>query len=182
MGNRFGPNHQKFIDCEGRLKMKKTTKKTLIAGTTCTLIVVLASIAYSHCQIPCGIYGDHMRFDMIAENLATVEKSMNQITQLSKEDKPNMNQVVRWVNNKEKHADDISQIITYYFMAQRIKPADKTDSHQYEHYLEKLTMLHEMLVYTMKAKQSTDLENVQKIRVLLAEFKTAYFEKAEHKH
>ena len=157
-------------------------KKTLIAGTTCTLIAVLASIAYSHCQIPCGIYGDHMRFDMIAENLATIEKSINQITQLSSQENPNMNQIVRWVNNKEKHADDISQIITYYFMAQRIKPADKADSHQYEHYIEKLTMLHEMLVYTMKAKQSTELQNVQKIRALLAEFKTAYFEKAEHKH
>jgi nickel superoxide dismutase len=162
--------------------MKKTTKKTLIAGTTCTLIVVLASIAYSHCQIPCGIYGDHMRFDMIAENLATVERSMNQITQLSKEEKPDMNQIVRWVNNKEKHAEDISQIITYYFMAQRIKPADKTDPHKYEQYIEKLTTLHEMLVYTMKAKQSTDIENVQKIRAMLAEFKTAYFEKAEHEH
>ena len=162
--------------------MKKTTKKTLIAATTCALIVVLASIAYSHCQIPCGIYGDHMRFNMIAENLATVEKSINEITQLSKQEKPDMNQIVRWVNNKEKHADDISHIITYYFMAQRIKPADKADTHQYEHYIQKLTMLHEMLVHTMKAKQSTDIENVEKIRTLLAEFKTAYFEKAEHEH
>ena len=156
--------------------------KKLVVGTTSVLIVLLASMAYSHCQIPCGIYGDHMRFDMIAENLTTVEKSMNQITQLSKKDKPNMNQIVRWVNNKEKHADDISQIITYYFMAQRIKPADKADAHEYEHYIEKLTVLHEMLVYTMKAKQSIDLENVQKIRALLAQFKTAYFEKAEHEH
>ena len=162
--------------------MKKTTTKKLVVGTTSVLIVLLASMAYSHCQIPCGIYGDHMRFDMIAENLATVEKSINQITQLSKEENPNMNQIVRWVNNKEKHTDDISQIITYYFMAQRIKPADKADPHQYEHYIEKLTMLHEMLVYTMKAKQSTELQNVEKIRALLAEFKTAYFEKAEHEH
>ena len=75
--------------------MKNTTKKTLIAATTCTLIVALASIAYSHCQIPCGIYGDHMRFDMIAENLVTVEKSINEITQLSKQEKPDMNQIVR---------------------------------------------------------------------------------------
>ena len=162
--------------------MKKKTVKGLVIATVCLLTVLLASMAHSHCQIPCGIYGDHMRFDMIAENLTTVEKSMNQITQLSKKDKPNMNQIVRWVNNKEKHADDISQIITYYFMAQRIKPADKTDAHKYEHYIEKLTMLHEMLVYTMKAKQSIDLENVQKIRALLAEFKTIYFKKTEHEH
>ena len=30
--------------------------------------------------------------------------------------------MVRWVVNKEVHADELSDIVTYYFMAQRIKP------------------------------------------------------------
>jgi nickel superoxide dismutase len=37
-----------------------------------------------------------------------------------------------------------------------------------------------MLVYAMKAKQTTDLSNVEKLRSLLKEFKTAYL--GEHKH
>jgi nickel superoxide dismutase len=118
---------------------------------------------------------------MIAENITTIEKSMKLIAELSKYDKPNMNQMVRWIQNKEKHADDTSGIITQYFMAQRIKPADKTDTKAYDEYLNKLALLHKMLVSSMKAKQTTDLVHVEKLRALLAEFRDAYFGKTSHK-
>ncbi|MFC1739190.1 superoxide dismutase [Ni] [Planctomycetota bacterium] len=89
-----------------------TGKKSLILGIL-VLVTAFASIVYSHCQIPCGIYSDPARFDMIAENITTIEKSMKQITELSKQGKPNMNQITRWVNNKEKHTDELSHIVTY---------------------------------------------------------------------
>ncbi len=166
--------------------MKKGVAKKMLLAAGCVLVVVLASLAYSHCQIPCGIYGDEARFDMIAENATTIEKSMKQITELSAQAKPNMNQIVRWVQNKEEHADDTSEIITYYFMAQRVKPAAKSDSKAYEEYVKKLTVLHEMLVSCMKAKQTTELSHVEKLRSLLGEFHKAYFGKSceehEHKH
>jgi len=162
--------------------MKKNVEKKLVLGIVCISVVVFASMAYSHCQIPCGIYNDRTRFDIIAENITTIKKSMELITELSKDDKPNMNQIVRWVQNKEKHADDTSHIITYYFMAQRLKPADKADTKAYNEYLKKLALLHEMLVYSMKAKQTTDLSHVEKLRSLLAEFEDAYLGKTGHKH
>ncbi|MHC4624761.1 MAG: superoxide dismutase [Ni] [Planctomycetota bacterium] len=145
-------------------------------------VLILTPVLYSHCQIPCGIYGDPARFDMIAENIITIEKSMRQIVELSAKDKPNMNQVVRWVQNKEKHADDTSHIITYYFMAQRLKPVDEADAGGYKKYVKKLTLLHQMLFYTMKAKQSTDLSNVKKLRASLGEFQNAYLADTGHKH
>lgn len=168
--------------------MKKGAAKKILLAAGCVLVAVLASLAYSHCQIPCGIYGDEARFDMIAENAATIEKSMKQITELSAAAKPNMNQIVRWVQNKEEHADDTSEIITYYFMAQRVKPAAKSDGEAYEQYIRKLTVLHEMLVSCMKAKQTTELSHVEKLRASLGEFHEAYFGKSceehghEHKH
>jgi len=154
------------------------SKKSVMLGIL-VLVMVFASIVYSHCQIPCGIYGDQGRFDMIAENITTIEKSMKQITELSQKDKPNFNQIVRWVQNKEKHADDISHIITYYFMAQRVKPKLKTNGKEYGEYVQKLTLLHEMLVHTMKTKQTTDLANVEKLRSLLTEFQAVYFSKSK---
>lgn len=153
---------------------KEMSKKMMIAGAL-FLAVVLTSIVYSHCQIPCGIYGDPARFDMIAEHITTIEKSMKQISQLSKDDKPNMNQIARWVGNKEKHADELSHTVTYYFMAQRIKLVDPGNSDDYEKYIKKLTLLHKMLVYSMKAKQTTDLSNVKELRSLLTKFQTEYF-------
>ncbi|MGB2806219.1 MAG: superoxide dismutase [Ni] [Sedimentisphaerales bacterium] len=158
--------------------MSKTVrKKNLLCGIF-VLAILLASMAYSHCQIPCGIYGDKMRFDMIAEHITTIEKSMKLIAELSEQGKPNMNQIVRWVRNKDEHADEMSHIISYYFMAQRVKLPPEDDVKAYNEYVKKLTLLHRMLVYTMKAKQTTDLSNVEKLRALLTKFQEEYFGKA----
>ena len=159
-----------------RFKMRNTMRKKAAMLGILVLVMVFASIVYSHCQIPCGIYGDPARFDMLAEHITTIEKSMKQITDLSNRDKPNVNQIVRWVQNKERHADELSHIITYYFMAQRIKLVVKAEGKAYEEYVKKLTLLHQMLVYSMKAKQTTDLSNVEKLRSLLGEFRTLYFQ------
>ncbi len=150
----------------------------LLAGVA--LCMCLVSPALAHCEIPCGIYDDEARADMIAEHITTIEKSMNRITALSKEAPLNHNQIVRWVQNKENHADELQHIATQYFMTQRIKPADKEDTEAYTIYIKKLTLLHRMVVYAMKSKQTTDLANVEKLRSLLAEFKGEYFGKHEH--
>ena len=135
--------------------------------------------AYAHCEIPCGIYGDQMRLDMIAEHVTTVEKSMKQIQTLSKEGDKNYNQIVRWVQNKEKHAGAIQEIVTQYFMTQRVKPADPKDSRACQRYVTQLTLLHKMLVSAMKTKQTTDLEHVATLRDLLKKFSAAYL---HHRH
>ncbi len=139
------------------------------------LFVVPQSLL-SHCQVPCGIYDDEMRIKMISEHITTIEKAMKQVVELSKESKPNYNQIVRWVLNKEKHAEELSQILTYYFMAQRIIPvdADKKETQMYAVYQKRLELLHHLLIYTMKAKQTTDLSIIEKLRTLLEEFKKAY--------
>ena len=136
--------------------------------------------SFAHCQIPCGIYDDKMRFTMMEEHITTIEKSINQIVELSKESSKNMNQIVRWVMNKEEHADELTNIATYYFLTQRIKPVDKKDAEAYKEYLHKLTLIHEIVVFSMKVKQTTDLANVEKLRKLVADFNTAYFKKHEH--
>ena len=105
---------------------------------------------------------------MLEEDITTVEKSMKLIVELSKDGGKNANQLVRWINNKEKHADLIQETVSRYFMTQRIKPADE------KKYMEQLTLLHEMLIYAMKSKQTTDLANVEKLRALVSSFKASY--------
>lgn len=142
-----------------------------------------SSLVFSHCEIPCGIYGDPMRLDMMAEHITTIEKSMKQIQELSAAGDKNYNQLIRWVVNKEHHADEFSDIITQYFMKQRIKPAAKGAGKAYDEYVHKLTLLHEMMVTSMKCKQTTDLDNISKLRALLSEFRVAYLgEEAAHEH
>lgn len=155
---------------------KEAVMKWIIAlAVAVALLPSMALPALAHCEIPCGIYDDEARLAAIAEHITTIEKSINQIVALSKEEEPrNYNQIVRWVSNKEKHANDLQHIVTQYFMTQRIKPADTEDAEAHAAYLKKLTLLHKMLVYAMKAKQTTDLSNVEKLKSLLAEFRTAY--------
>ncbi len=139
------------------------------------LMLASASSIRAHCEIPCGIYDDEMRFDMIAEHITTIEKSMNMITTLAQEENKNYNQLIRWVTNKEDHANEIQNIVYQYFMTQRVKPVDKADSDAYTKYIKQLTLLHELLVYAMKTKQTIDLKHIEKLRSLLEEFRKVYF-------
>ena len=151
-------------------------KKILgFGGIFMFMSMMLSLSAHAHCQIPCGIYGDEMRFQMIEEDIRTVEKGMKEIVALSREGDKNYNQIVRWVNSKEEHAGRIQEIVHQYFMTQRLKPVEKEKTGEYQKYLEKLELLHQMLFYAMKAKQTTDLKYVTKLRSVLGRFKTAYF-------
>jgi len=129
---------------------------------------------YPHCEVPCGIYNDELRFTMIAEHIQTIEKAIQQINQLSEESPQNMNQIVRWVVNKEKHAEEIQHIISQYFLTQRIKGPDKEDGKAVENYLQKLTYCHQILIDTMKTKQAADPANVEMLKSSVEGFKRLY--------
>jgi nickel superoxide dismutase len=146
----------------------------LVAIVAALFISLTASKAFAHCQIPCGIYDDEARFALLEEHVTTMEKAMKTLEALSAAQSPNYNQIVRWVRNKEHHADEVSEIVTYYFMAQRVKPAEKKSEETYSKYVGELTALHEMVVYSMKAKQTTDLKNVDRLRALIRQFKASY--------
>ncbi len=153
-----------------------TVKKTAFI----VLILFAGTVGYklfAHCQIPCGIYNDPARFTLMEEHVTTIEKSMKQIEALSTEQEKNWNQIVRWVKNKEDHADKLTHLVTYYFMAQRLKPADPANKVKYNKYLRELTALHGMVVHAMKAKQTIDLDHVEKLRGLIRTFRVSYLGK-----
>ncbi len=158
-------------------------KRSSILAILLTMFVFGSSTNLSaHCQIPCGIYGDNMRFEMWMEHITTIEKSMNQIIKLSKAETPNYNQIVRWVNNKDSHADNIMDIALNYFLAQRIKPlADQNDMAAKEIYAAQLETVHHIIVHAMKAKQTTDIQHVEALQSLVKKLYQLYFnEDMEH--
>ena len=158
-----------------------TEKAWAVAAAVAVGGALWVCTAHAHCQIPCGIYDDDARLAAIAEHVTTVEKSMRQVQELSAAAKPNHNQIVRWVMNKEAHADELSRIVTQYFLQQRLKPAAPDDKAGWDAYVNKLVLCHRMLVAAMKAKQTTDLQYVRQLRDTLAEFRHAYLGAAEGK-
>jgi len=155
--------------------MKRLKKHSgTIIMVSILILLWASSVVFSHCQVPCGIYDDEMRLKMMTEHITTIEKSMMQIRELSEDKDKNYNQLVRWVVNKENHSDYLSDIVTQYFMTQRIKPVDSSEGQAYQDYIQKLTLLHKLMVYSMKCKHTTDLDNVAKLREYLDQFRKAY--------
>ena len=158
----------------------KNLKTTLVAITVVLTLFIANQMAYAHCEIPCGIYEDSLRASLISEHITTIEKSMKMIIKLSEEANPDYNQLVRWVVNKEEHAKKIQEIVSQYFLHQRIKITDASDKEKFNKYVSLLTTLHEISVYSMKAKQSTNLANIEKLKSSLDAFGKVYFN--SHKH
>ena len=128
---------------------------------TVQLLVVAGALlasrgeSFAHCQIPCGIYNDHHRVFSMREDLTTISKSAKLIRKLSRKNDPqSKNQLVRWVVNKEQHAERIIRTISDYFMAQKIKPKAKG-------YREMLVRHHAVMVAAMKCKQSAEQKPLQ---------------------
>ncbi|MGD9264602.1 MAG: superoxide dismutase, Ni [Lysobacterales bacterium] len=136
-------------------------------------VMVVSQPAHAHCQIPCGIYDDHARVQSMLEDTATVEKSLRSIMELSgKSDAQSQHQMIRWVMNKEKHAQNIISTISDYFLTQRVAATQ-------EDYTQRLARHHAVIVAAMKVKQNADLSHAQALRDSI-EALLAYY--PEHKH
>ncbi|MBI9067490.1 MAG: hypothetical protein JEZ09_09380 [Salinivirgaceae bacterium] len=155
--------------------------KSFIAIVTLSLAMFSTVKPVSaHCEIPCGIYDDSVRIALIYEHISTIEKSMLMIKKLERAETVDYNQLVRWVMNKEEHAKKIQEIVSQYFMHQRIKPVDEIEKEKFAKYVEQLTSLHQISVFAMKAKQTTDEVYIKKLREMVHSFEHAYFEGHTH--
>jgi nickel superoxide dismutase len=134
------------------------------------------SVPTFHCQVPCGIYGDRMRIDMLMEDAATIEKGMQSIAELEASAEHDPNQLVRWIMTKDEHAQAIQERTASYWLAQRIKaPKETDDGKARAKYLNQLELMHGITVAAMKCKQTTDTAHVETLRKLALEFSATYF-------
>ena len=149
-----------------------------------TLMVAgVTSTARAHCQIPCGIYGDMLRIQMLEEHVTTIEKSVQSIRALAgKTGADDLNQLVRWIDNKDRHADEMSEIVTAYFLQQRIKAPSGDDAKATVAYREQLAVLHQLLVQSMKAKQTVDPAVVRELGALVQRFAELYLGPDDREH
>ena len=144
------------------------------------IIFILSVQLHAHCQIPCGVYDDTMRIKMIEEHILTVIKSMNYIEENQFNPK-NQNQVTRWIVNKEEHAQQIQEIVSKYFLTQRIKLKDNSKKNK-DLYHSQLEALHNIMLDAMKCKQTTDTKYTTSLLENLNKFVNLYFDDHGKKH
>jgi len=142
---------------EDKMTSKRHRISLLLLVLVTTFLCSASLPAYAHCQIPCGIYDDYARIQAMLEDAATVQKSIRLIIELSnKNDPQSQNQRVRWIMNKENHAENIIETISDYFLAQRVKPEQKD-------YTERLVKHHAVIISAMKTKQNVDQKYVDQL-------------------
>ena len=129
----------------------------------------------AHCQVPCGIYDDHARVVAMAEDAATVAKAATMMQELAgKTDAQSQQQFVRWVANKESHAQKIITTMADYFLTQRVKPSQ-------EDYTDRLVKHHAVILAAMKAKQQADPAAAQALADAIQAM-TPYYPAPAHSH
>ena len=124
--------------------------------------------AQAHCQMPCGIYDDPARIAELKEDAQTIRKAVTSMQTMVEDDDTDpllgFNQGARWVVTKDQHAQNIQDVVSYYFLTQRVKavPADLSmPGHEY--YVQQLMGFHRILVAAMKCKQTVDIANVDEL-------------------
>lgn len=149
-------------------------------GLAAFALVAMPSQLLAHCQVPCGIYGDQMRFMQMLEDESTISKAQAQLNEIHSGDvtAQAVNQMARWVMTKEDHANKIQETIASYFLAQRIKP-------DAENYDKQLKAAHAVIIAAMKCKQSADAETSKVLKNAIFDLYRAYEGKEpafEHDH
>ncbi len=126
-----------------------------------------------HCEVPCGIYADQMRFEQMLEDTATIAKAIASINEFADglgenpPDAKSLNQFSRWVTTKENHATNTQHIVAQYFLTQRIK-SDHKD------YTGQLATAHRVMVAAMKCKQDADPATAEALKKAIYDLYRAY--------
>ena len=136
-----------------------------------------------HCEVPCGIYDDQMRFEQMLEDTATIAKAITSINEFvdNMQGPPTakgINQTTRWITTKENHATNIQHIVSQYFLTQRIKSSN-------DKYVDQLKAAHAVMVAAMKCKQDADPATAETLKNAIYDLYRAYEGKEpvlEHDH
>lgn len=150
-------------------------KRIALLSMFCTASILLPQKLQAHCQMPCGIYDDHARMRSMLEDATTVKQAITLLSELaSKEGPQSVNQTVRWISNKESHAQSIIVTISDYFLTQRVKPSQ-------DDYAERLAKHHAVIIAAMKAKQKADGTHADALIKSIEALKV-YYPEPDHAH
>ena len=152
---------------------------SMIAGAWIALSMPNAN---AHCQIPCGIYDDPARIAGLKEDAETIRKAVSSLKEMTEphhhdhghdhdhehvDELTKFNQGTRWIIAKDQHAQNIQDVVSYYFLTQRVKAVPAGDN-GHETYIAQLAGFHRILVAAMKCKQTVDVANVDELDASIA--------------
>ncbi|MFZ4099909.1 MAG: superoxide dismutase [Ni] [Chlamydiia bacterium] len=133
-----------------------------------TLGLLCSSLAWSHCQIPCGIYHDDLVLAQMGEQWQTMAKAIDQIIVLEKvcHNPQTFSQTTRWIINRDMQADHFAELVSTYFLQQRIPPGPDQAAI--------VATAHRLLVLAMQVKQQVNPQVAEDLHEALHQFESQY--------
>jgi nickel superoxide dismutase len=119
-----------------------------------TLALSVHQAGYGHCQMPCGIYHDDMVFSQIDQYIETTVKGIAVMKSNKFDSVEEHNEFVRWVIQKENSSNTVAELITKYFLQQKIKVGEEDTTKQ-------LVSVHKLLFFLVQIKQHADIKIVK---------------------
>lgn len=120
----------------------------------------------AHCQMPCGIYDDQMVYDKITEYYLTMFKAVKTLEHNELKNVDDYNKLVRWIALKDKMSDQTAELLTTYFLQQKLKPIKENR--------DLVLSIHKLLFLTVAIKQNVDLGIVKEFGEEWDHFKSLF--------
>jgi hypothetical protein len=137
----------------------------------------LGPSAQAHCQMPCGIFDDPASIAKMREDAQTIRKAVTQMQSMDQNPRGDavphqhplldFNQSTRWVMTKNQQAQNIQEVVSAYFLTQRVKAVPAGEA-GHDTYVAQLAGFHAILVAAMKCKQTADLASVDALDAAIA--------------
>lgn len=131
----------------------KSERKFYMRGKIIAVFMMLGASAAlgAHCQMPCGVYHDEIVYDRLDQYVETMHKAISEMQVLKFDTPAEKNQYVRWIMQKERQSDEVSNLIVSYFLQQKIKPGEPDTT-------VKVVAAHKLLFLIVSIKQNVNLQ------------------------
>lgn len=141
--------------------------KLLFKASVLLVLIASAPQISAHCQMPCGIYHDDMVYDRIDQYVETMVKAISIMKKNDFSSPEESNRFTRWVIQKETASDEAANIITTYFLQQKIKPGEEDTA-------KRLESAHKLLFLLVAIKQNADVKVVDEFGEEWEKFKNMF--------
>lgn len=142
-------------------------------------MILNSGLVFPACETACSdIADDEAAFARIEENIQAIEAETAYILEWQADPVTNTNPIALSVGRRIQNADKIREVLTDYFLYQRIMPTAENRGSDVEKYRQRLALIHSLLNALIQTKDSYDPNVTVNLRSKLDEFKNFYYQQA----
>jgi hypothetical protein len=143
-------------------------------------LLIYASPVSAACETSCSdLVDDDSAFARIQENISALEAETVQIQQWQADPIANMLSIAQAINRKTQYANAVREVLTDYFLYQRLQPSEDVLGSEYQSYAARLGLFHQALNAAVLTKENADPSAIQDLQHKVEAFKNHFLGNAD---